>query len=84
MLSVVYVVWCIACKRGEKDVFLLYADMNSLKAFVWRFARQKMVGILSVAIGIAAPVGIWVINEFTFDCFSENREQIYRSHVKLC
>lgn len=62
--------------------------MNSLKAFARGFARQKMVGILSVgslavAIGVTVLVGIWAINEFSFDRFSEDREQIYRASPKF-
>lgn len=61
--------------------------MNSFRMFVRGFARQKMVGILSVgslavAIGVAVLVGVWAVNEFRFDRFSEDREQIYLAMPK--
>lgn len=62
--------------------------MNSFKMFCRGFVRQKMVGTLSVgslavAIGVAVLVGIWVVNELSFDRFSEDREKIYQASRKI-
>ena len=56
--------------------------MNSFKMFCRGFVRQKMVGTLSVgslavAIGVAVLVGVWAVNELSFDRFSKDHEQVY-------
>lgn len=62
--------------------------MNSFRMFCRGFARQRMVGFLSVgslavAIGMGILVGVWTVNEFSFDRFSEDREQIYLACPKF-
>lgn len=61
--------------------------MYSLRTFFRGFARQKMVGIMSVgslavAIGVAVLTGVWAVNEFSFDRFSADREQLYRVYAE--
>lgn len=62
--------------------------MNSFKMFCRGFVRQKMVGTLSVgslavAIGVAVLVGIWVVNELSFDRFSKDHKQVYLACPRL-
>jgi putative ABC transport system permease protein len=54
-----------------------------MKQFIRNFNRQKVVGLLnicslSLGIMVAVIVGLWTINELSFDNFHKNREQIYR------
>jgi len=54
-----------------------------MKQFRYNFKKQKVVGILnicslSLSIMVAVIIGLWSINEFTFDNFHRNGERIYR------
>jgi putative ABC transport system permease protein len=61
-----------------------------MKQFLRNFNKQKVVGLLnicslSLGIMVAVIVGLWAINELSFDNFHRNRAQIYRinSHHTL-
>jgi putative ABC transport system permease protein len=61
-----------------------------MKQFTRNFNKQKTVGLLnicSLSLGsmVAVIVGLWAMNELSFDNFHENRENIYRinEHVML-
>ncbi|OJV91016.1 MAG: hypothetical protein BGO34_21580 [Bacteroidia bacterium 44-10] len=54
-----------------------------MKQFVRNFKKQKTVGILNICglcLGIMCSllVGLWAINEFTFDNFHKNGDRTYR------
>lgn len=54
-----------------------------MKQFVRNFKKQKTVGILNICglcLGIMCSllVGLWAINEFTFDNFHKNGDRMYR------
>lgn len=54
-----------------------------MKQFVRNFKKQKTVGILNICglcLGVMCSllVGLWAINEFTFDNFHKNGDRIYR------
>ena len=56
-----------------------------MKEFINNFRKQKAVGLLnicslSLGIMVAIIVGLWAINELSFDNFHRNKERIYR-HV---
>ena len=57
--------------------------MNSLNVFIRNLQKQKTVGILSIAclgisIAVALLIGLWAINELSFDNFHKDRDKIYR------
>jgi putative ABC transport system permease protein len=57
-----------------------------MKQFIRNFNKQKVVGLLnisSLSLGIMAAVvvGLWAINEYSFDNFHKNRENMYRINV---
>ena len=54
-----------------------------MKQFLRNFSRQKTVGILnicglSLGIMVSLTVGLWAINELTFDNFHTNGDKMYR------
>jgi len=54
-----------------------------MKEFVRNFKKQRTVGLLnicslSLGIMIAIVVGLWTINELSFDRFHKDKDQIYR------
>lgn len=54
-----------------------------MKQFLRNFGKQKTVGILnicglSLAIMVSLTVGLWSINELTFDNFHVNGDEMYR------
>jgi putative ABC transport system permease protein len=54
-----------------------------MKQFIRNFNKQKVVGLLNISslslgIMVAVIVGLWTINEWNFDSFHKNKEQIYR------
>lgn len=56
-----------------------------MKHFFRNFKRQKTIGVLSICglslgIMVSVIVGLWGINEFSFDNFHENGENIYRTN----
>ena len=57
--------------------------MNSLNVFIRNLQKQKTVGILSIAclgisIAVALLIGLWAMNELSFDNFHKDRDKIYR------
>ncbi|MDR2911109.1 MAG: ABC transporter permease [Bacteroidales bacterium] len=55
-----------------------------MKQFIRNFEKQLTVGLLnicslSLGIMIAVIVGLWAINELSFDRFHKNRDRIYRT-----
>lgn len=58
-------------------------NLNSFKVFVRNLRKQKTVGILSIgclgiSIAVALLIGLWGINELSFDNFHQHGDQIYR------
>ena len=54
-----------------------------MKQFIRNFKKQQTVGILnicslSLGIMVAIIVGLWAINERSFDKFHQNNDRIYR------
>ncbi|MDR3260957.1 MAG: ABC transporter permease [Tannerella sp.] len=54
-----------------------------MRQFIRNFNKQRVVGLLNISslslgIMVAVIVGLWTINELSFDRFHKNREQIYR------
>ncbi|MDR2233399.1 MAG: ABC transporter permease [Tannerella sp.] len=54
-----------------------------MKQFFRNFNKQRTVGVLnicslSLGIMVAVIVGLWTINELSFDSFHKNKERIYR------
>ena len=54
-----------------------------MKQFIRNFRKQQTVGLLnicslSLGVMVAIIVGLWAINELSFDKFHKNRDQIYR------
>ena len=54
-----------------------------MKQFIRNFRKQKAVGVLNIAslslgVMVALVVGLWAINELSFDNFHANKEHIYR------
>ena len=54
-----------------------------MKQFFRNFSKQKVVGLLnicslSLGIMIAIIVGLWALNELSFDNFHKNKEKMYR------
>ncbi|MDR0865140.1 MAG: ABC transporter permease [Candidatus Symbiothrix sp.] len=57
-----------------------------MKQFIRNFNKQKVVGLLnicslSLGIMVAVTVGLWAINELSFDNFHQDKEHIYRINV---
>lgn len=57
--------------------------LNSLKVFIRNLQKQKTVGILSigclgVSIAVALLIGLWAMNELSFDNFHKDGDKIYR------
>ena len=55
-----------------------------MKNFIRNFQKQRTVGLLnicslSLGIMVAIIVGLWAINEMSFDRFHKNKERIYRT-----
>lgn len=58
-------------------------NLNSFKFFSRNLAKQKTVGILSIsslaiAIAVVILIGLWSINEFSFDGFHKDKDKIHR------
>lgn len=56
---------------------------RSFKSFVCNLSNQKTVGILSIgslaiALAVVLVIGIWAINEFSFDRFQKDIDKTYR------
>jgi len=69
-------------KRIIEKIFFEYA-IWLMKEFIRNFKKQKVIGlfnICSLALGIMAAltVGLWVINELSFDNFHANGDRMYR------
>jgi putative ABC transport system permease protein len=59
-----------------------------MKQFIRNFNRQKVVGLfnissLSLGIMAAIVVGLWAINEYSFDGFHRNADNIYRLTTQI-
>ena len=59
-----------------------------MKQFIRNFNKQKVVGLLNISslslgIMVAVIVGLWTINELSFDNFHKNKERIYRINEHL-
>lgn len=59
-----------------------------MKQFIRNFRKQKTVGILNISglsLGIMCSViiGLWGMNELSFDNFHNNGENIYRTNLSL-
>jgi putative ABC transport system permease protein len=61
-----------------------------MKQFIRNFQKQKTVGTLnicslSLGVMVSVMVGLWAINELSFDNFHTNRDKIYccSSHVSM-
>ena len=57
-----------------------------MKQFIRNFNKQKVVGLLNISslslgVMVAVIVGLWTINELSFDNFHKNKERIYRINV---
>jgi len=57
-----------------------------MNQFIRNFNKQKVVGLLNISslslgIMIAVIVGLWTINELSFDNFHKNKERMYRINV---
>jgi len=55
-----------------------------MKIFIRNFKKQRTVGLLnicslSLGIMVAVVVGLWAINELSFDRFHKNNDRIYRT-----
>ena len=59
-----------------------------MKQFIHNFRKQRTVGLLnicslSLGIMVSVIVGLWAINELSFDRFHKNKDRIYRSVLGL-
>jgi len=57
-----------------------------MKQFIRNFNKQKVVGLLNISslslgIMVAVIVGLWAINELSFDNFHKNKERMYRINL---
>jgi len=57
-----------------------------MKEFINNFSRQKAVGFLNISslslgIMVSIVVGLWAMNELSFDNFHKNKERIYRNVI---
>ena len=55
-----------------------------MKQFIRNFQKQRTVGLLNISslslgIMVAIIVGLWAINELSFDRFHQNRDRMYRT-----
>ena len=55
-----------------------------MKEFIRNFKKQQTVGVLNISslslgIMVAIVIGLWAINEMSFDRFHKNRDRIYRT-----
>jgi len=55
-----------------------------MKNFIRNFRKQRTVGLLNISslslgIMVAVIVGLWAINEMSFDRFHQNKDRIYRT-----
>ena len=55
-----------------------------MKQFIRNFKKQRIVGLLNISslslgIMVAVVIGLWAINELSFDNFHKNKDRIYRS-----
>lgn len=63
-------------------------NRNNFKIFVRNLNKQKTVGLLSIgslaiAIAVVILIGLWAINEFSFDHFHKDKDQMYRVYGTL-
>ena len=63
--------------------FVNLSCIRTMKQFIRNFRKQKAVGVLNIAslslgVMVALVVGLWAINELSFDNFHANKEHIYR------
>ena len=59
-----------------------------MKEFIRNFKKQRTVGwlnisSLSLGIMVAIVIGLWAINELSFDRFHKNRDRIYRAAMEV-
>ena len=59
-----------------------------MKQFIRNFKKQRIVGLLNISslslgIMVAVVIGLWAINELSFDRFHKNKDRIYRSLLNL-
>ena len=59
-----------------------------MKQFIRNFRKQRIVGLLNISslslgIMVAIVIGLWAINELSFDRFHTNNDRIYRSVVSI-
>ncbi|MDR2847691.1 MAG: ABC transporter permease, partial [Bacteroidales bacterium] len=61
-----------------------------MKQFIRNFNKQKVVGVLnicslSLGVMVAVIVGLWTINELSFDNFHKDKDRMYRivEHITL-
>jgi putative ABC transport system permease protein len=59
-----------------------------MKQFIRNFNKQKVVGLLNISslslgIMVAVMVGLWAMNELSFDNFHKNKEKIYRINLHV-
>ena len=57
-----------------------------MKQFIRNFNKQKVIGLLNISslslgIMVAVIVGLWTINELSFDSFHKNKDRIYRINL---
>jgi putative ABC transport system permease protein len=57
-----------------------------MKQFIRNFKKQEVVSLLNISslslgIAVAVIVGLWVINEWSFDNFHKNGEKMYRINL---
>jgi len=63
-----------------------YITKKTMKQFFRNFNKQKVVGLLnfsslSLGIMVAVIVGLWTINELSFDNFHKNKDRMYRINL---
>lgn len=63
-------------------------NLNGWKIFWRNLAKQKTVGILSmgslaVAVAVVILIGLWAVNEFSFDRFQKDGDKMYRVYGKM-
>ncbi|MDR2912703.1 MAG: ABC transporter permease [Alistipes sp.] len=61
--------------------------MRAIRQFTRNFDKQRVVGVLnicslSLGIMVSTVIGLWVINELSFDNFHPDGDRIYRMIVK--
>jgi len=59
-----------------------------MKEFIRNFKKQQTVGILNISslslgIMVAIVIGLWAINELSFDRFHKDRDRIYRAVINV-